>query len=113
MRPPGGWRPSYLGPRGYRSTRGISADVPRDQAPTFTFRGNLASFFPLQPAAHVVVSRADSQRPLVRDGGWNHLDAVLAGRADWRTWLKGLLTYGVPFCVSNWGIVTASRRRLT
>jgi hypothetical protein len=43
----------------------------------------------------------------------NHLDAVLAGRADWRTWLKGLLTYGVPFCVSNWGIVTASRRQVS
>jgi hypothetical protein len=43
----------------------------------------------------------------------NHLDVVLAGQADWRVWLKGLLTYCVPFCVSNWGIVTATRRQVT
>ncbi len=41
----------------------------------------------------------------------NQLDAVLAGRADWRVWVKGAMTYCVPFCVSNWGIITASRRR--
>ena len=40
----------------------------------------------------------------------NHLDAVVAGRADWRLLVKALLTYCVPFCVSNWGILTASRR---
>jgi hypothetical protein len=42
----------------------------------------------------------------------NQLDVVVEGRADWRVWLKGLLTYCVPFCVSNWGILTASRRRI-
>jgi hypothetical protein len=40
----------------------------------------------------------------------NHLDDVLVGRADWKVWLKGLVTYGVPFCVSNWGILMASKR---
>jgi hypothetical protein len=42
----------------------------------------------------------------------NQLDVVLDGRADWRVWLKGLFTYCVPFAVSNWGIVTASRRHV-
>ncbi len=40
----------------------------------------------------------------------NQLDIVLLGRADWRVWLKGLVTYCVPFCVTNWGILTASKR---
>jgi hypothetical protein len=40
----------------------------------------------------------------------NHLDAVLEARVDWRVWTKGLLTCLVPFCVSNWGILVASRR---
>jgi hypothetical protein len=43
----------------------------------------------------------------------NHLDVVLEGRADWRVWIKGLLTCLVPFCVSNWGILVASRRPAT
>jgi hypothetical protein len=40
----------------------------------------------------------------------NHIDVVIDGQADWRVWVKGLLTCFVPFCVSNWGILTASRR---
>jgi hypothetical protein len=40
----------------------------------------------------------------------NQLDVVLAGHATVRTWLKIALTYVVPFCVSNYGIIVASRR---
>ncbi|MEZ5400272.1 MAG: nitrate/nitrite transporter NrtS [Bryobacteraceae bacterium] len=41
----------------------------------------------------------------------NHTDTVLAGRATSATWLKGLGTCIVPFCVANWGILVAQRRR--
>ena len=40
----------------------------------------------------------------------NQLDVVLAGRATLGLWLKAGLTYLVPFCVSNWGILVATRR---
>ena len=40
----------------------------------------------------------------------NQLDVVLTGRATLGVWLKGGLTYLVPFCVSNWGILVATRR---
>jgi hypothetical protein len=40
----------------------------------------------------------------------NQLDVVLAGRATLGVWLKGGLTYLVPFCVSNWGFWVATRR---
>jgi hypothetical protein len=39
----------------------------------------------------------------------NQLDVVLAGRATWVTWLKAGLTYLVPFFVSNYGVLVASR----
>jgi hypothetical protein len=41
----------------------------------------------------------------------NQLDVVLAGEATTATWVKSLVTYGVPFVVSNLGILTATRRR--
>jgi len=41
----------------------------------------------------------------------NHFDEVLAGRVATSTWIKGLATFVVPFSVSNWGILTATRRR--
>ncbi len=41
----------------------------------------------------------------------NHLDVVLAGEATTSLWIKVGLTYLVPFCVSNWGILVATRRR--
>ena len=41
----------------------------------------------------------------------NQLDVVLAGRATAVLWIKVALTYLVPFCVSNWGILVATRRR--
>ena len=43
----------------------------------------------------------------------NHLNEVLAGKATVVTWLKTALTYLVPFLASNYGVVTASRRRLS
>ncbi len=39
----------------------------------------------------------------------NQLDVLLAGRATDTTWLKIGLTYLVPFLVSNYGILTATR----
>lgn len=39
----------------------------------------------------------------------NQLDVVLRGNATTVTWLKGLITYLVPFTVSNLGILTATR----
>ena len=40
----------------------------------------------------------------------NHLDEVLHGQATMKVWLKGALTYIVPFCVSNFGVLVAARR---
>ena len=42
----------------------------------------------------------------------NHLDEVLSGRATSAVWIKGALTFLVPFCVSNLGVLVASRRRV-
>ena len=39
----------------------------------------------------------------------NQLDVLLAGRATGSTWLKVALTYLVPFLVSNYGILSATR----
>ena len=41
----------------------------------------------------------------------NQLDVVLRGEATLTTWLKGSLTFLVPFCVSNLGILAATRRK--
>jgi hypothetical protein len=41
----------------------------------------------------------------------NHLDDVLRGQAHAATWVKGAATCLVPYCVSNWGILIATRRR--
>ncbi len=40
----------------------------------------------------------------------NQLDVVLSGRATALVWLKVGLTYLVPFCVANFGILVASHR---
>ena len=41
----------------------------------------------------------------------NQLDVVLAGEATTATWVKSAVTYLVPFCVANYGLLTGSRRR--
>lgn len=41
----------------------------------------------------------------------NQLDVVLSGKATAFVWFKVGLTYAVPFCVSNSGILIATRRR--
>lgn len=41
----------------------------------------------------------------------NQLDVVLRGQATALTWCKVTLTYLVPFCVANYGVYVASRRR--
>lgn len=41
----------------------------------------------------------------------NHLDEVLRGQASIMVWVKGGFTCLVPFCVANWGILIATRRR--
>ncbi|MDA3039901.1 MAG: nitrate/nitrite transporter NrtS [Actinomycetota bacterium] len=41
----------------------------------------------------------------------NQLDVVLSGKATTGTWIKGLSTYVVPFCVANYGVLSATRRR--
>ena len=41
----------------------------------------------------------------------NHIDEVLAGSVSAAVYKKGLLTFIVPFVVTNWGILTASRRK--
>jgi len=41
----------------------------------------------------------------------NHLDEVIQGRATRAVWVKGAITFLVPFCVSNLGVLVASRRR--
>lgn len=42
--------------------------------------------------------------------GINQLDVVLSGGATMGVWLKIGITYLVPFLVSNWGILVATRR---
>jgi hypothetical protein len=41
----------------------------------------------------------------------NQLDVVVRGDATTLVWLKSVVTYLVPFCVSNAGVLVASRRR--
>jgi hypothetical protein len=41
----------------------------------------------------------------------NQLDVVVRGDATTLVWLKSVATYLVPFCVSNAGVLVASRRR--
>ena len=41
----------------------------------------------------------------------NQLDVVVRGDATTLVWLKSVVTYVVPFCVSNAGVLVASRRR--
>ena len=40
----------------------------------------------------------------------NQLDVVLRGDATASVWVKSVVTYLVPFCVSNAGVLVASRR---
>ncbi|MGH9013307.1 MAG: nitrate/nitrite transporter NrtS [Acidimicrobiia bacterium] len=40
----------------------------------------------------------------------NQLDVVLRGEATTGVWVKSAVTYLVPFCVSNAGVLVASRR---
>lgn len=40
----------------------------------------------------------------------NQLDTVMSGEATSRTWVKAAITYVVPFCVANYGVLTATRR---
>ncbi len=41
----------------------------------------------------------------------NQLDVVMSGDATPRTWVKAASTYVVPFCVANYGVLTATRHR--
>jgi hypothetical protein len=41
----------------------------------------------------------------------NKLGPVLAGRATTGVWVKGALTYLTPLIVSNFGVLSATRRR--
>jgi len=43
----------------------------------------------------------------------NQLDVVLRGDATVLVWVKSGLTYLVPFCVSNAGVLVATRTRDT
>jgi uncharacterized membrane protein len=40
----------------------------------------------------------------------NQLDVVLRGDATTLVWVKSGITYLVPYCVSNAGVLVASRR---
>lgn len=40
----------------------------------------------------------------------NQLDVVVRGDATTRVWVKSAVTYLVPFCVSNAGVLVATRR---
>jgi len=42
--------------------------------------------------------------------GINQLDVVLRGDATTSVWVKSAVTYLVPFCVANAGVLVASRR---
>lgn len=40
----------------------------------------------------------------------NQLDVVVAGHATAAVWTKSAITYLVPFCVANSGVLVATRR---
>jgi len=40
----------------------------------------------------------------------NQLDVVIRGQASTAVWVKTAVTYLVPFCVSNIGVLIAARR---
>lgn len=40
----------------------------------------------------------------------NHLDTVLGGQATTATWVKTGITYLVPFCVANVGLLVGTHR---
>jgi hypothetical protein len=40
----------------------------------------------------------------------NQLDVVLSGDATTVTWIKVVVTFVVPFCVANFGVLSATRR---
>jgi len=40
----------------------------------------------------------------------NQLDVVVRGKATTVVWIKSAVTYLVPFCVSNMGVLVGSRR---
>ena len=40
----------------------------------------------------------------------NQLDVVVRGDATAAVWIKSAVTYVVPFCVANAGVLAASRR---
>lgn len=41
----------------------------------------------------------------------NQLDVVIRGEATQLVWIKGGVTYLVPFAVANYGVLVATRRR--
>ncbi len=41
----------------------------------------------------------------------NQLDVVLRGQATTAVWIKSAVTYLVPFCVSNAGVLIGTRRK--
>jgi hypothetical protein len=43
----------------------------------------------------------------------NQLDVVVRGDATAVVWIKSAVTYVVPFCVANAGVLAASRRHTT
>ena len=43
----------------------------------------------------------------------NQLGVILAGHATGLVWLKAALTYLTPLLVSNYGVLSATRRRTT
>ncbi len=66
---------------------------------------------------HTVIFRANNLRRTVTVAllvgtvlfAINQLDIVIAGRATPGTWLKIALTYLVPFCVANYGLLVGVR----
>lgn len=41
----------------------------------------------------------------------NQLDVVITGHATTLVWVKSAITYLVPFCVANGGVLVATQRR--
>jgi hypothetical protein len=80
----------------------------RDPNPTWTRWGEIPGVVLYRPYLRRSLATAATVGTILF--AINQLDHVLQGRADWRVWLKGLVTYCVPFCVTNWGILTASKR---
>lgn len=83
-----------------------------------TAEDEVASWSDWREAAAVVIHRRNLKRTVTVAlcvgtlfFAINQAAAILAGQATLTTWLKVAITYLTPFCMSNFGILTATHTK--